>query len=146
MRIPGYLGRFGASYVRAVVIAKSLGIQGAVEFLIDTGASRTTLSDEDALSLGIPYAKLIKLRQGLVGIGGTVATYQLSDVELIFRMGTGDLHTEQLTEVFVTRHSQRHAKRTYVLPSLLGRDVLDRFTLVVSKPQRYVFLTDERLT
>lgn len=147
MRILGYVGRFGASYVRVAVIASKLGIQGSVEFLIDTGASRTTLSDEDAFSLGISYSKLVKLRQGLVGIGGTVDTYQLSDVEFIFRTETGSLHSEQFSEIFVTRHSQhsqRQARRTLVLPSLLGRDIIDRFTLVVSKPQRYVFLTDEQ--
>ena len=97
MKIPGYLGRFGASYIRVVVIASRLVIQGTVEFLMDTGASRTMLSDEDAISLGISYSKLVKLKQGLVGIGGPVTTYQLSNVELIFRKETGALHSEPLT-------------------------------------------------
>lgn len=87
MRIPCFfkLGPFEAAYVVAVLESKPLNLHETVEFLVDTGASRTTICDKDAIRLGIDFARPEKLSEGMLGIGGMVNTYVLNDVRLIFR-------------------------------------------------------------
>ena len=58
------------AYVDAVVESETLHIYATVEFLIDTGATKTTISDKDAIRLGIDYETLEKLGKGMLGIGG----------------------------------------------------------------------------
>ena len=50
-----------------------------VEFLIDTGASKTIISDRDVVWLGIDYGKLTKSLPSM-GIGGSVQTYALMEL------------------------------------------------------------------
>lgn len=91
MRIPCFfkLGPFEAAYVVAFLESKPLNLHETVEFLVDTGASRTTICDKDAIRLGIDFARLEKLSEGMLGIGGMVNTYVLNDVELVFRREDG---------------------------------------------------------
>jgi hypothetical protein len=52
------------------LISESMNIDETVEFLVDTGASRTTLLDKDAIYLDLDYDKLPKYKENLRGIGG----------------------------------------------------------------------------
>lgn len=141
MRIVGRWGAFDAPYVNALLICEPFNIRRPIEFLIDTGASRTTLSDTDATRLGIQYQKLARLREGTTGIGGVVATSVLPRVKLIFKT-VQDTHIEELPQIFVLRHKKvdENIKR---IPSLLGRDILNKFTLLLNKERGLVVLTDE---
>ena len=49
--------RNGAGFVNAHLISEAMNIDETIEFLVDTGASRTTLLDKDATYLGIVYDK-----------------------------------------------------------------------------------------
>ncbi|TLX93695.1 MAG: hypothetical protein E6K99_06790 [Thaumarchaeota archaeon] len=92
MRIYGFF-RFGpleAAYIRARLYLPKLGIDRHAEFLIDTGATRTTISDRDALWLGIDYRRLQKTNASM-GIGGSVASYVIKDVTLFFATEVGEL-------------------------------------------------------
>ena len=60
MRIEGYFGRFGAPYIEAALICEKFGIKKSIKFLVDSGASRTTISENDAIRMGIDYSKLEK--------------------------------------------------------------------------------------
>ncbi|MEM2970705.1 MAG: aspartyl protease family protein [Candidatus Bathyarchaeia archaeon] len=84
MRIPCFFkpGIFEAAYVVAILESKALKINETVEFLVDTGASRTTICDKDAIRLGIDFDKLEKLSEGMLGIGGLVDTYVMENVKL----------------------------------------------------------------
>jgi hypothetical protein len=63
LRIPCFFkpGIFEAAYVAAVLECEVLGICETIEFLVDTGASRTTICDKDAVRMGIDFDKLDKL-------------------------------------------------------------------------------------
>jgi len=50
----------GAGFINAHLISQEVGISEIIEFLVDTGASRTTLLDKDVIYLGIDYGKLRK--------------------------------------------------------------------------------------
>ncbi len=77
MRIEGYFGRYGAPYIDAVMICEKLGIEESVKFLVDTGASKTTISESDAIRLKINYEELQKLNGRLVKmkIGSVINFY-----------------------------------------------------------------------
>ena len=66
LRIPFVFkpGALEAAYVDAVVESETLHIYATVEFLVDTGATKTTISDKDAIRLGIDYETLEKHDKG----------------------------------------------------------------------------------
>ena len=100
MRIPCFFkaGPFEAAYVVAVLESDSLGLRETVEFLVDTGASRTTICDKDAVKLGIDYDHLERFSDGMLGVGGVVNAYILKDVRLIFRREDERSHVESFEE------------------------------------------------
>lgn len=59
-------GTLEAAYVRAVVESEAMHVSVSVRFLVDTGATRTTISDRDALRFGIDYAALAKVGEGML--------------------------------------------------------------------------------
>ena len=62
---------------------------------MDTGATKTTILDSDARRLGIPYSKLSRLKQPLLGLGGLVETYVAKDVILYFKSDNFSQHEEE---------------------------------------------------
>ena len=144
MRIPCFFkpGPLEAAYVAAILESKSLHIYAVVEFLVDTGATRTTICDKESVRLGIDYLALEKLCEGMLGIGGTVDTYNLNDVNLIFRQENKKTHEETLERICVLKHPQLndHILR---IPSILGRDILNKHSLIYDKRKETVYITDE---
>lgn len=145
MRIYGTWGPFEAPYVRTVLNCPLFHVQSPVIFLIDSGASRTTILDSDAARIGIDYSKLKRFEQGTTGIGGIVDTYILPDVTLTFRT-PDSLYEERFKEIFVLKHGTQDDKtleRVRKLPSLLGRDVINKYELVLNRREEIVLLSDE---
>lgn len=146
MRIPCFFksGPFEAAYVVAVLESKLLSLRETVEFLVDTGASRTTICDKDAIKLGIDFSMLEKLSEGMLGIGGVVNTYVLKDIKLVFRREDGRSHAESFERIYVLKHTILNEK-IMRLPSILGRDMLNKYLLVYDSRRGKVFMTDEAL-
>jgi hypothetical protein len=101
----------------------------SVRFLVDTGATRTTISDRDALRFGIDYAALVKVGGGMLGIGGPVDTYIMKDARLIFNQEDRKKHTESIESLCFLKHSELN-ERILRIPSILGRDVLNKYALI----------------
>lgn len=123
------------------IISQSLGIDETVEFLVDTGASRTTLIDKDVIFLGLDYNSLKKHSQNVSGIGGSVETYIIDDTTLI--LGSKQIHLP----IFVVRHALESLNKEdriklLRIPSLLGRDIINRFRLIFDKEENKVVLED----
>lgn len=146
MRIPCFFkpGIFEAAYVVAVLESETLGMRETVEFLVDTGASRTTICDKDAVRLGIDFRRLKRLSEGMLGIGGLVDTYVMSDAKLTFRTEDGESHVENFDRIYVLKHVVRDEK-TMRTPSILGRDMLNEHALVYDKRHEMAYVTDENL-
>ena len=144
MRIPCFFkpGPLEAAYVVAVLGSKPLGIHETVEFLVDTGASRTTICDKDAVRLGIDFTKLEKLSEGMLGIGGAVNAYVLNDIELIFRREDEKDYVENFEKIYVLKHMPVD-ERIMRIPSILERDMLNRYALVYDKRHEKAYITDE---
>jgi hypothetical protein len=145
VQIDGFFkkGPFEAAYVVAVFSSGQLGIEDTIEFLIDTGASRTTICDKDAIRLGIDYSKLDKLPEGTLGIGGNVDTYIVENPELSFKTRDGRYNVEKLDKLYVLKH-ERVDNLIKRLPSILGRDILNKYSLVYDRREEKATITDER--
>jgi predicted aspartyl protease len=135
--IRGYFGKkYTEAYIPAIVVCDGLNFVELMRFLVDTGASRTSISEGDAIRYGIQHSHLEKSGTAL-GIGGTATVYNMKNVLLAFRKeGEVGLHRVRLQRVGVLKHSAKKKQlrnRLRVLPSLLGRDVLDRFELIRRK-------------
>lgn len=147
MRIDGYLDeRYepSAPFVRATLFSKGLGLKHVVNFHVDTGAAVTTLLDRDVKRLRIDLEKLKRAKRGLFGIGGSLATYVIEDSTLLFQAGSGEAVEERLS-VYAGVHdveklSEVERKLILELPSLLGRDLIYRFKLVLDKARNQVYL------
>ena len=142
MRIRGYWGEFESPFLQARLISPSLNVNKRLDFLVDTGASRTVLLDGDARQIGVDYARLAKLSNGTVGIGGVVDTYAVHDAQLLF-VGDTALCRIKLDDLLVLRHRPRNAeeeRRIKRLPSVVGRDVLNRFEVVLNWKKRMIRL------
>lgn len=134
-----FKGDFG--FVNAHLISKLAGIDETIEFVIDTGATKTVILDKDAITLGIDYKKLRRYQRDFVGIGGSIETYVIEDAVLLFKSEKGEVEIK--IPIFVLRHplkkmSKDEEARVLRLPSLLGRDVINRFRLIFDKQKQEI--------
>jgi len=109
---------------------RSAYFQGFVWLLADTGASRTTLLDRDVRLLGIKAENLEPALLPIVGIGGSVRSFLVRDVEVALVADEGDVVYRQ--DLWVVQHDlsqlpPEEVSRILRLPSVLGRDLINRF-------------------
>jgi len=71
LRIPCFFkpGIFEAAYIAAVLECEALRIRETVEFLVDTGASRTTICDKDIIRLGADSSARMLVPKFVRGVG-----------------------------------------------------------------------------
>lgn len=123
-------GRFVGDSPYLAAHVRSRDFQGLVWLLIDTGASRTTILDRDARLLGISAETLEPALLPVVGIGGSVRSFLVRDSEITFASDEGDVAVRQ--DLWVVQHNLRQlppdeVSRLLRLPSVLGRDLINRF-------------------
>jgi hypothetical protein len=130
------------AYIAAIVESERVHLYGTVEFLVDTGATRTTISDKDVIRLGLDYAKLDKLQGGVLGVGGTVDTFILTDAMLMFN-AEKIIQQEPLEQLYFLKHSTLNDKILRI-PSVLGRDILNKYAFIYDKRQEIAYITDKK--
>ncbi len=146
MRIQGYFAPFGAPCVSVQVSRRGSDRAACFPFIIDTGASHSMMGTAVIYQLGISVKELRQSVQTKVVFGGRAQFYSLQDVTLTFETDHGP-HSELMPTVLTSfsPYTGVHRKRPRV-PSILGRDILDRYALVLDKRAGLVLLTDEALT
>lgn len=106
------------------------------EFILDTGANRTCLSQATAGKIGIDDGSWYDDVIDITTAGGqTEAKVFRGDINLAFRETSGTLymrHVEPLDEIFIV---------PALTDDILGRDVLDRFDLEFSYAEDRVVMT-----
>jgi hypothetical protein len=145
MRIRGYFGPYGAPWVPVRLRQKEGEKVLDVQFLLDTGAYRSMVGTAEIYALGVSIHELRKSVGTAVGFGGRTQFYYLQNVELTFDTDQGP-HTEVLAKMLTTfgPYTGQHRKRAH-MRSVLGRDILDRYALIIDKRAGLVMLTDENL-
>lgn len=127
MIIRGYF-KDDAPYFTAHVLFTHF--QGFVRFLADTGASRTLLSASDAGSLGVQTRQLEPAERAIVGVGGSVRSLLARNARLTLE--ATETYVPIRLDLIVVQHDwgalpHDEINRILRLPSVLGRDVLNRF-------------------
>ena len=123
-------GRYIGDAPYFAVHIRSVHFHGLVWLLADTGASRTTILDRDVRLLGIPAEALEPASLPIVGIGGSVRSFMVRDVEITLASEDGDRTLRQ--DLWVVQHDLAHlppeeVSRLLRLPSVMGRDLINRF-------------------
>ena len=122
-------GRFIGDAPYFTVRLRSAHFQGLVRLLADTGASSTTLLDRDVRLLGIQDEILEPALLPIVGIGGSVRSFLVGDVEVTLASDKGDV--VQLQDLWVVQHDlsqlpPEEVLRILRLPSVLGHNLINR--------------------
>lgn len=123
-------GRFIGDAPYLAVHLRSPHFRGLVWLLADTGASRTTLLDRDARLLRISIEILVPAMLPIVGIGGSVRSFFAQGVEISMVSDEGNFVLSQ--DLWVVQHDlerlpPEEVARILRLPSVLGRDLINRF-------------------
>ena len=127
-------GRFGgvsgAPYIQAHVSFPRLRLRGLLWLLIDTGADVTVLMPRDSNRLSINLRILTDLTESQ-GIGGIARGYQeaaaipFSDRRYIY---------SYITKMEIAAPLPHNSR----IPSLLGRDILGHWRLIVDRPENEI--------
>ena len=106
-----------------------LGVSYRVSFLVDTGADRTCLHPMDGIQAGIPFDRL---RDGITvgGIGGQ-STYYEEPAILLFADDTERQSYGYNMVVDIAKPEDVSDE----IPSLLGRDIIDRWRMVYDRTE-----------
>jgi hypothetical protein len=120
-------------YVPAFIFNINLGRRFyPILFLVDTGATVTTILDGDAERLNIDFSKLKLAETKALGVGGFRDTYEMHDTIIALEEeGTGELIYERLEKIDILKPEKESVKLPF---SLLGTDFLKRFEFKYRMP------------
>lgn len=138
MKLKGHKRGYGY-YISATVLCKNPNICNLIQFRIDTGCDITTISLVDALFIGLDFSKLSDSSIAL-GVGGEeIKTFKIYDCGLYFDLGECSL-TEMLNQVNIAypNLTKENMKSISYVPSLLGIDFLQRYTIKYSDKDVYL--------
>ncbi|MFQ6134381.1 MAG: hypothetical protein ACE5KU_01010 [Nitrososphaerales archaeon] len=130
MRIRATRGRGGLWHVVAYVFIVGLETEGDVRLIVDTGCGTTTLSARDAQRLGIDYTSLPRAAEPGIGIAGIpIPCRQLPPSVFVFTDDREDTHAMSLDSMELFEPVVDEDGRIIDTPSLLGLDMLNRFSI-----------------
>jgi hypothetical protein len=125
-------------YVPVFVISKHLELVFKINFLVDTGASTTLLSWNE-----VPYATLqTNLREDKIytAMGGSFKAFVLPECSLFFYTNTG-IYNLEIGDLGLSNYLTIDGRLCPAVPSVLGIDILNKFTISFSNNLERLFLT-----
>jgi len=128
VRIPGYINygyRPPAPFVAAAILLHQLGTRARLPLLLDTGASNTMILWGDVERLGIDISKIEPERE-FSGLGGLIRAKPMAST-ISLRSEEASV-VEEEAEVHIVTSVCPHPKLK-LLPSILGRDIINRYAL-----------------
>lgn len=134
--LSGFFDANGRPRLKGRLIIPELGVDGPVDFLVDTGSDTTSLHPRDSYNLAIPLQQL-RHSTTLAGIGGA-QTYFQADATLVF------YDEEQAYMYYLGLAIARPSQHNLRLPSLLGQDMLRQWRTVHDPTDRVLQFTVRR--
>ena len=124
MRFVGKIDRYNLGYIEAIVVSTKTHITYPIDFLIDTGSSKTMISAFDAKNVGIDITTLDPSDKPVEALGGDVKARDLGDGQIILQPYRTYL-VENLDNVLVLEKKDEYNER----PSILGMDILQNYNI-----------------
>ena len=119
--IVGYFDNIGQPYVDAILIVQRFNVHQRIRFLVDPESDSACLHPEDVRDCAIPF-DLLSNRHFYRGIGGTAAYFR----ELAaLSFADGDLTRLFFVDLLIAEPNDHNEG----MPSLLGRDVINRWSM-----------------
>ena len=120
-------GRFGNTsgrpYVEGRIFFPRFGLRGDVSFLVDTGADASLLNPGDVVRFGVDF-DLLRGHSESVGLGGSIRSF-VEPVWVLFTNSASAVHVYHIDVAIAPVQTD-----AFDIPSLLGRDILDRWRMV----------------
>lgn len=107
------------------ILLRQLNMRARIPLLLDTGASNTMILWGDVERLGIDVSKM-KPEREFSGLGGLIGAKPIANT-ISLRSDKGELYEENV-EVHIVTSTCPHPKLK-LLPSILGRDIINKYTL-----------------
>ena len=128
------VGRFGKTsgrpYLEGRLLIPRLRVNVGISFCVDTGADSTTLMPGDGNYIGLDYSTL-NLSDQSMGISGTIDSCKENAIVVFSERGLV-IHGYDIDLTIIK--PDRKMPGLNRLPSLLGRDILNRWTMRYSPP------------
>jgi hypothetical protein len=128
VKILGYINygyRPPAPFMAVAILLRQLNMRARIPLLLDTGASNTMILWGDVERLGIDVSKM-KPEREFSGLGGLIGAKPIAST-INLRSDKGEL-IEENVEVHIVTSTCPHPKLK-LLPSILGRDIINKYTL-----------------
>ena len=125
MLVGGFGKTSGRPYLEGRLLIPRLRINAGIWFCVDTGADSTTLMPRDGNKIGIDYSTLNKSDQSM-GISGAIDSYK-EDAIVVFSEQGLVIHGYDIALTVIKPDPKKTGLNR--LPSLLGRDILNRWTM-----------------
>lgn len=130
-----FIGINGRPYLKGRLILPRLRLAAEITFCIDTGADESTIMPEDEDGLGLDYSRLCH-GAPTAGIGGISQNYR-ERIWLTFRDNDQAIHA--FTQEIMIAAPQPGLSG---IPSILGRDILNRMQMTYDYPASELIETD----
>lgn len=114
---------WGAPFLKGRLTIPRLGVSADVSWLVDTGADSSLLNPPDASEIGLDYSRL---RNRIESLGTAGIAYSYAEPASIAFTDPG----KSVYVYHLTLDIAEPSPETMELPSLLGREVLDRMRMV----------------
>lgn len=132
IRIPIDITEEKRCVINAILVSPNISTGEPIQFIIDTGAPSTMISEYEAKNtLNIDLSALKRSPQSIGGFGeGTTGAYILPNVCLALVKEDGGLFQQGLDDILVIERSKRSGKKKkekilkYKVPNVIGVDFL----------------------
>ena len=135
---------YASSWVDVVIKIPSLAVESTVTMLVDTGATGTALSVRDAVPIlgkrGYRLLRQLGKPKTATGVGG-ISSYIEIPAQIVLQHEDGRLDGFDF-DLCVAKPARKGSKRRehqLKLSSLLGRDILCYFRVVMDYPRKQLF-------
>ena len=136
MRINGYF-KGNAPYILLSIKSERPKIRRQINFLIDTGSDVTGISTKDCYAMGISFNKLGKPVGSISGLADKARRWEINGAEIRAISANNKLMKFGPMKIYVM-------ETTPDCPSLLGRDILEKYglKLVCNIKNKVIYLED----
>ena len=134
--ITGFFSSRGRPYIYGTVTLPRFGVSADVPFLLDTGADSSCLHFRHTRELAVQESSLgNEVRAG--GVGGTAVYYREPAIVTFDDYETGRIYEVSYNIDLALSYSDE----TVEMPSLLGRDILDKWHIEYSRKRNLLRCT-----